>query len=252
MRSLRLFVPVLLTLAVACGETEAPAPPPEPAKEAPAKEAPERKEAAKDGPDSRTALPADAHPALTDPSKATKTAPDEFKVKFETTKGDFVVAVHKAWAPNGADRLYNLVDIGYFDHVAFFRAIDGFMVQYGISGYPEVNTAWRDATIPDDPVVEKNTRGRMTFATRGPNSRTTQVFINYADRNVNLDGMGFAPFGEIVSGMDVVDSLYKGYGEGAPRGRGPSQGLMQEQGNSYLLSSYPQLDYVLKASIVER
>lgn len=197
------------------------------------------------------APPADAHPALLDPSKATETAPREYKVKFETTKGDFVVQVHKDWAPIGADRFYNLVKAGFYDNAKFFRAIDGFMVQFGISPYPEVSEKWRAARIDDDPVKQSNTRAKITFATAGPNSRTTQVFINYVDDNSKLDPMGFAPFGEVVEGMEVVDALHKGYGEGAPRGRGPDQGRIQARGNAYLDKDFPELDGIKKATILE-
>jgi peptidyl-prolyl cis-trans isomerase A (cyclophilin A) len=195
-------------------------------------------------------LPAGANAALTDPSKATATAPATYKAKFETTKGNFVIEVTKAWAPLGADRFYNLVKIGYYDDVAFFRVITGFMVQFGIHGVPAVNDAWRSARIQDDPVKETNARGMVTFATSGPNTRTTQVFVNFRD-NRPLDPQGFAPFGKVIEGMDVVDSLHAGYGEGAPRGKGPSQSEMQKTGNSYLKASFPQLDWVKKATIVE-
>jgi peptidyl-prolyl cis-trans isomerase A (cyclophilin A) len=190
------------------------------------------------------------HPGLTDPSKATEKAPDTFHVKFTTTKGDFVVEVSRAWAPNGADRLYNLVKIGYFKDLAFFRAIQGFMVQFGIHGDPAVSAAWRRANIQDDPVKESNAKGYVTFATAGPNTRTTQLFINYAD-NRNLDSMGFSPVGKVVQGMEVVESLHKGYGEGAPRGRGPDQGRVQGEGNAYLKRDFPNLDYIQSATIVE-
>ena len=196
-----------------------------------------------------TVLPADHNPALLDPSLATEKAPASYRVKFETTKGDFVIEVHKDWAPNGADRLYNLVKIGYYDDLAFFRAIDGFMVQFGISGYPEVNDQWREARIKDDSVKQSNTKGKVTFATAGQDTRTTQLFINYGD-NANLDAMGFSPVGEVVSGIEVVDSLYKGYGEGAPRGRGPDQGRLQHKGNSYLKAEFPELDYIKKATVI--
>lgn len=192
------------------------------------------------------------HPALLDPSKATETAPNTYKVKFETTAGDFTVKVNRAWAPNGADRFYNLVKIGYYDDgIALFRVIDGFMAQFGIHGNPEVNTKWREARIDDDPVKESNTRGKLTFATAGPNTRTTQLFINFGN-NASLDGQGFAPFGEVIDGgMDTVDNFHKGYGEGAPRGRGPNQGLVQQKGNEYLKKDFPELDYIEKATIVE-
>lgn len=191
------------------------------------------------------------NPAMMEPSLAKEAAPAVFKVKFTTTEGDFVVEAHRDWAPNGADRFYNLVKIGYFDGVSFFRAIENFMVQFGIHGDPAVNGHWRDSNIQDDPVVKSNTRGFVTFAMAGtPNSRSTQIFINYVDKNAQLDGMGFAPFGQVVEGMDVVDKLYKGYGEGAPGGRGPDQGRVQFEGNPYLNQAYPELDSVKSATIL--
>jgi peptidyl-prolyl cis-trans isomerase A (cyclophilin A) len=201
--------------------------------------------------DEKTAAtaPVARHPALSNPAQASEKAPDAYKVKLTTTKGDVVIEVHRDWAPNGADRFYNLVKIGYFTDIALFRVIDGFMAQFGIHGDPGVNTIWRDARIPDDPVKESNKRGYLTFATAGPNTRTTQLFINFAD-NSNLDRMGFAPFGKVATGMDVIDSIFKGYGEGAPRGRGPRQDLVQSQGNAYLRQSFPNLDYVKSAEIV--
>ena len=184
------------------------------------------------------------------PAEATATAPPTYKVKLATTKGDFVIEVHRDWAPLGADRFYNLVKIGYFNDVAFFRVVKGFMVQLGIHGDPSVNRIWRRATINDDPSGKKsNTRGMVTFATAGPNMRTTQLFINYAD-NSRLDGMGFAPFGKVVEGMKVVDAIEGMYGEGAPMGRGPSQELIQTQGNAYLKAQFPKLDYVKRATIM--
>lgn len=185
---------------------------------------------------------------LANPTTLTEQAPATYKAKFETSKGSFVIQVTRAWAPNGADRFYNLVKNGYFDNVRFFRAISGFMVQFGINGDPALNARWRVARIQDDKVSQSNTRGMITFATSGPNARTTQVFINFAD-NSNLDGMGFAPFGKVVSGMDVVDKLYTGYGEGAPNGRGPDQNRIQTEGNAYLNQSFPKLDHVTRATI---
>lgn len=187
--------------------------------------------------------------SLTNPAALTAQAPTSYKVKFDTSKGDFVVEVHRDWAPLGADRFYNLVKNGFFNDARFFRVISGFMVQFGISADPKVAAAWRDASIADDPVKQSNTRGMITFATRGPNTRTTQMFINYAD-NSRLDGMGFAPFGQVVSGMNVVDALYSGYGEGAPRGAGPEQGRIQSEGNAYLTQAFPKLDYIKTATIV--
>ena len=177
-------------------------------------------------------------------------APATYKVKFDTSKGAFVVEVHRDWAPNGADRFYNLVKNGFYNDARFFRVISDFMVQFGINGNPKISAVWRDANIKDDPVTESNLRGYITFATAGPDTRTTQVFINYGD-NAGLDGQGFAPFGKVVSGLDVVDHLYKVYGEGAPGGSGPNQGLVQAQGNAYLKKNFPQLDYIKKATVEE-
>lgn len=190
-------------------------------------------------------------PALLDPSLAVEKAPDEYRVQLDTTKGKVVIAVHREWAPQGADRFYNMVKAGFFERVAFFRAIEGFMVQFGMHGNPAVQQAWNAYQIPDDPAgVQSNKRGTITFAMRGPNTRTTQVFINYKD-NIPLDSMGFTPFGEVVEGMDVIDSLYKGYGEGAPKGKGPDQMRLTKEGNAYLERDFPQLDWVEKASLVE-
>jgi len=161
-----------------------------------------------------------------------------------------VIEVTRSWAPRGADRFYNLVRAGYFDDVAFFRVIQGFMVQFGINGDPRVNAVWQQARIPDDPVTQSNRRGAITFATAGPGTRTTQVFINFKD-NAGLDGQGFAPFGRVTEGMAVVDQLYSGYGEGAPQGMGPEQGRAQAEGNAYLRGSFPKLDSIKTARVVE-
>jgi len=169
-------------------------------------------------------------------------APATYQARFETSAGAFVVAVTRAWAPRGADRFYNLVRHGFFDGTRFFRVLPGFVVQFGISGNPTLSARWRDATIPDDPVAQHNLRGTLTFATAGPNTRTTQLFINYAD-NTNLDSQGFAPFGRVVEGMDVVDRIYSGYGEM------PNQGLIQTRGNAYLAASFPKLDSIVHATI---
>lgn len=187
-------------------------------------------------------------PNLANPAALTEQAPATYKAKFETSKGAFVIQVTRAWAPQGADRFYNLVKNGFFDNVRFFRVISGFMVQFGINGDPALSAKWRDANINDDRVTQSNKRGMITFATAGPNTRTTQVFINFAD-NSNLDGMGFSPFGRVVSGMNVVDGLYAGYGEGAPRGNGPDQGRLQSEGNAYLAKEFPRMDFVKKATI---
>jgi peptidyl-prolyl cis-trans isomerase A (cyclophilin A) len=195
------------------------------------------------------AAPALAQSAkLSNPAALTEQAPATYKARFDTSKGTFVVQVTRAWAPKGADRFYNLVKSGFYDNVRFFRVISGFMVQFGISGDPKVMAGWRDKPIKDDPVTQSNKRGYITFAMAGPNTRTSQVFINFVD-NTNLDQMGFAPFGRVVSGMEVVDKLNAEYGEGAPRGRGPDQSRMQREGNAYLAKDFPRLDLVKKATI---
>jgi peptidyl-prolyl cis-trans isomerase A (cyclophilin A) len=179
-----------------------------------------------------------------------ETAPAEFTVRFTTTAGEFTIVAHRDWSPNGADRFYNLVRNGFYDGTRFFRVLDGFMAQFGIPGDPQVAAAWRNASIPDDPVRESNTRGRVTFAKAAqPNSRTSQLFINFVN-NSPLDEQGFAPVGEVIDGMDVVDRLYSAYGEGAPRGGGPDQGRVQTEGNADLDADFPELDYVLEARIV--
>jgi len=185
---------------------------------------------------------------LANPAALTEQAPPVYKAKFDTSKGPFVIEVHRDWAPIGADRFYNLVKNGFFDNVRFFRVVSGFMVQFGINGDPSLSARWREARIHDDAVKQSNTRGMVTFATAGPNTRTTQVFINFAD-NSQLNGMGFAPFGQVTSGMNVVDALYSGYGEGAPRGSGPDQGRLQQEGNAYLMKEFGKMDFVKKATI---
>ncbi len=187
-------------------------------------------------------------PRLLDPSRDNATAPARYTVALDTTKGKVLIDVTRSWSPHGADRFYNLVKIGFFTDVAFFRVISGFMAQAGISGTPQIAAAWDRANIPDDPVVKHNTRGMVSFATAGPNSRATQFFIDFGD-NSRLDSMGFSPIGK-VRDMRPVDALYSGYGEGAPGGRGPSQGEIQHEGNAYLHASFPQLDYIRSARIV--
>jgi peptidyl-prolyl cis-trans isomerase A (cyclophilin A) len=194
------------------------------------------------------AAPAHAQGKLDSPANLNEKAPATFKAKFDTSKGVFVVEVTRDWAPNGADRFYNLVKNGFYDNVRFFRVISGFMVQFGINGDPRISAPWREARITDDAVKQSNRRGYITYAMAGPNTRTSQVFINFAD-NANLDNSGFAPFGRIVSGMDVVDKLNAEYGEGAPRGRGPDQGRVQMEGNAYLNKEFSRLDFVKKATI---
>ena len=190
--------------------------------------------------------------ALGDPASAemNATAPEVFQARFETSKGTFVIEAQRAWSPNGVDRFYNLVRHGFFHDVRFFRVLEGFVAQFGINGDPEIQSAWRDANIVDDPVVMGNTRGRVSFAKSGlPDSRSTQLFINFGD-NSGLDGMGFSAIGEVIEGMEVVDALYAGYGEGAPSGNGPSQGRIQAEGNTYLAADFPNLDYIERAVVI--
>jgi len=186
--------------------------------------------------------------SLANPAALNEQAPANYKARFETSKGALVIEVRRDWAPNGADRFFNLVKNGFYDDTRFFRVVSGFMVQFGISGDPKISSAWRTARIKDDPVKQSNKRGFITYATSGPDSRTTQVFINFAD-NGALDSQGFSPFGQVTSGMNVVDALFSGYGDGAPRGRGPDQGRVQQEGNAYLARDFKNLDHVKKATI---
>jgi peptidyl-prolyl cis-trans isomerase A (cyclophilin A) len=187
--------------------------------------------------------------ALLHPALLKDKAPDEYKVQFATTRGDFVVTVTRSWAPLGADRFYNLVKHHFYDNASFFRVLPGFVAQFGISAYPPVNKVWEPAVIKDDPVAQSNLRGYLTFATGGPNTRTTQVFINLAD-NKRLDSMGFAAFGQVADGMKVVDMFYDQYGEGAPSGGGPDQDQIQKQGKPYLDKGWPKLDYIKTTTII--
>jgi peptidyl-prolyl cis-trans isomerase A (cyclophilin A) len=185
---------------------------------------------------------------LRNPAALNEKAPDKFNAVFDTSKGSFTITVNRAWAPLGADRFYNLVKNGFYDDARFFRVLDGFMAQVGIHANPTIAKAWVGARIQDDPVKQSNRRGFVSFATGGPNTRTTQFFINFGD-NANLDKMGFAPFGEVTSGMNVVDRLHSGYGEGAPSGRGPDQQRIQAEGNAYLNKDFPRLDFIKAATI---
>jgi peptidyl-prolyl cis-trans isomerase A (cyclophilin A) len=181
---------------------------------------------------------------LTDPSQFTETAPALFRARFETSKGPFVIEVHRDWAPIGADRFYNLVKNGFYDGTRFFRVRPGFMAQFGLNGNPDIQRPWQMAFLRDDPVTQKNLRGFVTFTTEGrPQSRFTQIFINYAD-NSRLDADGFAPFGLVVSGMDVVDKLF------SPGETQPDQRRILREGNEYLQKEFPKLDFVKKATIV--
>jgi peptidyl-prolyl cis-trans isomerase A (cyclophilin A) len=190
-----------------------------------------------------------AQEALMDPVALTEQAPDSCRIKFETSEGDFVIEMNREWAPVGADRFYNLVINDYFTEARFFRVAPGFVVQFGLHANPAVNKVWRQATIKDEPVIGSNFKGAITFAKGGRDSRTTQVYINLKD-NINLDGMGFSPFGTVVEGMDVVERLYSGYGDSPPRGNGPNQGRVVTEGNEYLTRAFPELDFIKKATVL--
>ena len=169
------------------------------------------------------------------------------KIKFETTKGDFVLEIDSEWAPIGAARFVELVTNGFYDGAKFFRVLPGFVVQFGLPADPK--TAPKVSNLADDAVTQTNAKGTITFATAGPGSRTSQVFINLVN-NDRLDGMGFAPFGKVVEGFDIVEKLYSGYGEGAPYGQGPDQGRARSMGNAYLEASFPKLDGIVKATVL--
>lgn len=246
----------VLTLAGGCktNEQTAQAPPPEqpaaspssqPATPPPAETAaaPEPAQSSK-----TAAVPARNYTKeLIAAAKSKETAPDTYKVKFDTTRGVFTVSVTRAWAPLGADRFYSLVKHHFYDNAAFFRVVPQFVVQFGISPTPAVSAAWKKTDIKDDPVTQTNKRGAIVFATAGPNTRTTQVFINLKD-NGRLDGMGFAPFGVVDgNGMNVVEMMYEGYGDSA----GPDQDQLEKQGDPYLKKGWPKLDYIKSATLVQ-
>jgi peptidyl-prolyl cis-trans isomerase A (cyclophilin A) len=188
---------------------------------------------------------APVNPALLKPENAKATAPAKFKIKVTTTKGDFVVEITRAWAPLGADRVFNMVKLGFMQDLGFFRVVPGFVVQFGIHGDPQVAAAWKQASIKDDPQgKQSNEKGTLTFAKSGPDTRTTQLFINFKD-NANLDKMGFPPIGKVIQGMDVVEAVNKEYGEQ------PQQGRVQAEGNAYLKQAFPRLDFILSATLVK-
>jgi peptidyl-prolyl cis-trans isomerase A (cyclophilin A) len=193
------------------------------------------------------------HPqrALLQPPQVVQASPAIYEVVFTTTKGPFTIEVHRDWSPNGADRFYYLARHGFYNGAAFFRVVPKFVVQWGLSADPRISAAWAHRTIKDDPVVKSNTRGMVTFAMGGANTRTTQVYINFRD-NSRLDKMGFSPFGEVVAGMEVVDGLNGEYGEGAPRGKGPSQGRITREGGAYLAKEFPRLDRILSTTVRHR
>ncbi|HTM11448.1 MAG TPA: peptidylprolyl isomerase [Bryobacteraceae bacterium] len=223
----------LLISLLACGIALAQTPP------APKKAAPGGKSAA---PAAQKAAAA-AAPNLLRPGTLKARAPEVYKVKFTTTKGDVIIQVNRVWAPIGADRFYNLVRAGFYKDAAFFRIVPRFVAQFGIPARPDVAAAWDHAYLVDDRVTQSNKRGTLTFATAGPNTRTTQIFINYSD-NTSLDGQGFAPFGTVIEGMDVVDKFFAGYGES------PDQGRITAQGKAYLDKSFPNLDRIINAVVM--
>lgn len=180
---------------------------------------------------------------LMNPAQMTEKAPETFQVKFDTSKGEFIIDVTRAWSPNGADRFYNLVKNGFYNDARFFRVVKNFMVQFGINADPKLSAVWRRSNIPDDKPGKSNLRGYISFATAGPNTRTTQVFINYAD-NKFLDSQGFTPFGKVSKGMNVVDAINAEYREN------PDQGQIQMQGNAYLVKNFPNLDYIKSTTVV--
>ncbi len=210
--------------------------------QAPASKSAASKSATSKSETTKTGTPA-ARPSLLNPASLRAKAPELYKAQFTTTRGDFVVEVHRAWAPLGADRFYNLVKNGYFTNAAFFRVVPGFIVQFGLNANPAVNKVWMNANIKDDPVMGSNKRGTLVFATAGPNTRTTQLFINFGD-NAGLDRQGFAPFGTVADGMDVVDKIYPGYGER------PDQQRITEEGKAYLDKNFPMLDSIKAARIL--
>ena len=192
--------------------------------------------------------------ALLEPARASLQypAPDRFDVRFETSQGPVVLAVRRTWAPAGADRFYYLVRNGFFDGERFFRVRDHFIAQFGLNGDPAVIAAWKHRTMPDDPVRVSNIRGTVAYAMTGPNTRTTQIYINLSD-NQRLDAQGFAPFAQVISGMDAVDRLFAGYDESAGGGvRAGKQGLIEAGGNAYLTREFPKLDYITRAYVIKR
>jgi peptidyl-prolyl cis-trans isomerase A (cyclophilin A) len=191
-------------------------------------------------PPADTATPAPAPAPAAEPAPAT--APANFRIRIETSRGPLVVEAHRDWSPNGVDRLFQLVEAGYFDNLRFFRVVPGFVVQFGMHGDPATYAQWEARRLPDDPVTQTNRRGMISFATSGPNTRATQLFINLQD-NPRLDGMGFSPVAQVVEGMSVVDAIFSGYGEG------PDQGRIRAEGNAYLEREFPKLDYIRSARV---
>jgi peptidyl-prolyl cis-trans isomerase A (cyclophilin A) len=229
-------------------ETQAPE---KPKAEAPAETKAETPAPAQPQPEATASAPVEAprkayDRALLRPAGLKETAPDTFQVKFTTTRGDFMVTVNRAWAPIGADRFYNLVKHHFFDNASFFRVVPGFVVQFGLSAYPHVSAAWEKANLRDEPVIQSNKRGYLTYAkTAMPNTRSTQIFINLND-NAGLDRQGFSPFGYVdAQGMKVVEMLYDQYGDG-----GPEQDLISKQGKPYIDKNFPKLDSIKTATLI--
>jgi peptidyl-prolyl cis-trans isomerase A (cyclophilin A) len=183
------------------------------------------------------------------PAPIREVVPDVFHVKLDTSKGTIDIEVHRDWAPAGATHLFQLVKSGFYDGARFFRVVRGFVVQFGINGDPQTNAMWANATLPDDPVKQHNVTGTVTYAMRGPNTRSTQLFINLADNRGSLDRQGFAPIGKVVEGMPVVLELHSAYGDMPPMGQGPDPARLQQQGNDYLDSHFPRLDFIKKATV---
>jgi peptidyl-prolyl cis-trans isomerase A (cyclophilin A) len=179
-----------------------------------------------------------------------KPAPAQYKVRLQTSKGDVLIFVHRDWSPHGADRFYELTKAGFYDGNRFFRVLRGFIVQWGLNGDPKVNKNWFENTIKDDPPKVSNKTGTVVFAMAGPNSRTTQVFVNLADNSSSLDPQGFTPFGEVIQGMETLTTFYMDYGDGPPNGNGPTQDAITQFGNSYLEEHFPKLDYIKAARVV--
>jgi peptidyl-prolyl cis-trans isomerase A (cyclophilin A) len=205
--------------------------------------------------DAEAEAPADEAPAEETPEESAPAAAapekseDVYTVKLDTTKGEIIIDVHRDWAPLGAERFQELVTAGFFDDAAFFRVMKDFMAQTGVAAKPALNRKWGKKKIKDEPARKHNVRGMVSFAKAGPNSRTTQFFINLVD-NTQLDAMGFAPFGQ-VRDMTAVDALHSGYGDGPPNGKGPNQTKLKQQGNKYLKKKFPDLDYIRTATIME-
>ena len=187
--------------------------------------------------------PQDSPPPIAESNSKETPIDNEFRVKFETTAGDFTMLVHRDWAPRGAERFHELIENQYYDDAPFYRVVPGFMVQFGMNADPKITQQW-DRAFPDDPVTQSNQPGTVSYATSGPNSRSTQLFINYGN-NARLDGMGFSPFAEIIDGMNIVNAINSQYGEQ------PSQQLMTMRGNEYVKSEFPRIDYIVKARFLD-